>query len=84
MEAQIEQALGRKLLASDKAASHTLSDLPAEVLRDVEILAKQPSALPVVFYLRLQTGASLMEILRFGESQRLFDAGALGDGPLRS
>ncbi len=79
MEIHIEQALGRKLLASEKTASHSLSALPADVLRDVETLARQPSTLPVVYYLRLQTGASLMEICRFGASQNLFDAGEPGD-----
>jgi hypothetical protein len=75
-EDQIEQALGRKLLPREKTPSLKLSDLPPAVLRDVETLAKQPSTLPVVCDLRLQTGASLMEICRFGSSRRLFEAGA--------
>lgn len=79
MEHQIEQALGRKLLPSEKSGTHKLSDLPPSVLRDVVLLAKQPSTLPVVYYLRLQTGASLMDICRFGSLQGLFEAGEPGD-----
>lgn len=79
MENQIERALGRKLLPDEKAGTHKLGELPVAVLRDVEILAKQPSTLPVVYYLRLQTGASLMEICRFGAFSGLFEAGEPGD-----
>lgn len=58
---------------------HKLGELPADVLRDVEVLAREPSTLPVVYYLWLQTGASLMDICRFGSSQGLFEAGESDD-----
>ena len=79
MEKQIELLLGRELLPNEKLGSYNLSDLPPAVLQDVKILAKSPSPLPVVYYLRLQTGASLREIVQFGSSRQMFDAGEPGD-----
>lgn len=68
-ESRIQRILGRQLNESDRSRLYSLNTLPTHIFYEASKIAQNSSSVYAVYYLRLQTGASLMELKSYVEDK---------------